>query len=127
MAISLDDDGFLRRQCQVCGREFKWLHIESSDPQPEGGYRCPYCKARAEHYWTDEQRAYLVGQAGKVFLSHLKAEGWKVEASPLPSQPHEPDDMVRVDFGCHPSEPVKIYREWSGSQPVYCIVCGGES
>lgn len=125
MAISLDSDGFLRRQCQACSREFKWLPSESSDPSPDGGYGCPYCRARAEDFWTDEQRSYLAGQAGKVFLGHLKTEGWSVEGHPLPAEPHEPDDMVRVDFGCHSTEPVKVYEEWAGSQPVYCIVCGG--
>jgi hypothetical protein len=41
----LDDDGFLRRECPTCDREFKWLpaHDETeATPPPAGGYFCPY-------------------------------------------------------------------------------------
>lgn len=34
----------------------------------------------------------------------------------------EPDDMRRVDFECHPAEPVKVFENWS--EPVHCLVCG---
>ena len=42
-----------------------------------------------------------------------------------PKQPQpltEPEDMRRVDFSCHPTEPVKVLDDWDG--PVHCIVCG---
>ena len=34
----------------------------------------------------------------------------------------ETDDMTRVDFACHPSEPLKIMDNWR--EPAYCLVCG---
>jgi hypothetical protein len=34
----------------------------------------------------------------------------------------EPDDMRRVDFTCHPLEPVKVLDDWES--PVHCLICG---
>jgi hypothetical protein len=34
----------------------------------------------------------------------------------------EDDDMRRIDFACHPSEPLKLLDDWR--QPVHCLVCG---
>jgi hypothetical protein len=34
----------------------------------------------------------------------------------------EDDDMTRVDFACHPSEPLKVRDDWD--QAAYCLVCG---
>jgi len=34
----------------------------------------------------------------------------------------EPDDMRRIDFACHPAEPVKVLESWS--EPPHCLVCG---
>ena len=47
-----------------------------------------------------------------------------VELPPL-SRPEplvEPDDMVRIDFPCHPGEPVKVEEGWG--QEVSCLICG---
>jgi hypothetical protein len=33
----------------------------------------------------------------------------------------EPNDMRRVDFACHPMEPVKVLEDWTRS--VHCLVC----
>jgi len=30
--------------------------------------------------------------------------------------------MTRVDFACHPSEPLKILDDWH--EPVHCLICG---
>jgi hypothetical protein len=30
--------------------------------------------------------------------------------------------MIRVDFDCHPTEPVKVLDDWDKS--VYCLICG---
>lgn len=40
------------------------------------------------------------------------------EADPLV----EVDDMRRVDFTCHPGEPVKVLDEWTAE--VHCLICG---
>ena len=37
----------------------------------------------------------------------------------------EADDMRRVDFVCHPSEPVKVLDDWR--KPVHCLLCGEAS
>ena len=34
----------------------------------------------------------------------------------------EEDDMLRIDFECHPTEPVKVLDNWTG--PVRCLCCG---
>lgn len=34
----------------------------------------------------------------------------------------EPNDMARIDFACHPDEPVKIVESWAGL--VHCLTCG---
>ena len=34
----------------------------------------------------------------------------------------EADDMRRVDFACHPTEPVKVLDDWD--RTVRCLVCG---
>jgi len=34
----------------------------------------------------------------------------------------ETDDMCRVDFTCHPTEPVKVLDDWD--RPVHCLICG---
>jgi hypothetical protein len=34
----------------------------------------------------------------------------------------EADDMTRVDFACHPSEPLKVLDDWR--KAVRCLICG---
>ena len=41
MSLPLDSDGFLRRQCPACEREFKWLHAESEGATEAAGIRVP--------------------------------------------------------------------------------------
>jgi hypothetical protein len=44
--LPLDSDGFLRRECPTCEREFKWLPAQGeaeATPPADGGYFCPYC------------------------------------------------------------------------------------
>jgi hypothetical protein len=127
VSIPLDPDGFLRRECQACLRQFKWLPSADSYPPADGFYGCPYCKARADDFWTSQQREYLVWTAGQEALRELESGGFKVEGSPPPLPPVDPADMERVDFTCHPDEPVKVYAGWVSSQPVYCIICGTQA
>lgn len=126
VSLRLDRDGFLRRACPSCNREFKWLPSDDSEPPPDGRYGCPYCRARQDlnDFYTEEQVAYIQGLVGEKVVSQLEAEGWTAKAHAGPPQPDEPDDMIRVDFHCHPSEPVKVFEEWELSQSVYCILCG---
>lgn len=45
MAVPLDLDGFLRRECPTCEREFKWLantgEEEEASEVPDEGLCCP--------------------------------------------------------------------------------------
>jgi hypothetical protein len=59
----------------------------------------------------------------KIFGGLGSSSSLKVnwEPSQVP-EPIEPNDMERVEFDCHPEEPVKVLDGWS--EPVHCIVCG---
>jgi hypothetical protein len=87
VSFPLDDDGFLRRECPLCNREFKvkptTAELQSdtertahallaqeaeSNPDAEGEEDsgpserwCPYCgqQAPASSWWTQQQVAYL--------------------------------------------------------------------
>jgi hypothetical protein len=162
MNLPLDSDGFLRRQCSSCERQFKWhpnqqetaldrddgliaetLGEDDKDsyPNPEY-YYCPYCRepATPDAWWTKEQLEYgkslaaaeILGPQLRDFADSLKgmnSRGGLISFSvdvdmPDLSRPEpltEPDDMLRVDFPCHPEEPVKIEEGW-GSE-VACLVC----
>ncbi len=62
MTIPVDSDGFLRRECPTCEREFKWLPASEDDDaagMPDGGYFCPYCGVQApdDAWFTEAQLA----------------------------------------------------------------------
>ena len=141
MSLPLDRDGFLRRECPACEREFKWR------PTPEGeegvpapaGYHCPYCArtASADQWWTKGQ---VEAAEWQVYIEVLKptldrlGDGLRGKSDGLvqistsiewPERPpplEEPDDMRRIDFVCHSTEPVKVALRWEG--PVSCLICG---
>ncbi len=147
MSVPLDSDGFLRRECPTCEREFKWRPSEDDDGEdealsPDGGYFCPYCAIQAPtgHWLTKAQvelahnivATEVLGPMLKDFNRDLRKIGRRsgglisVSADydgPDPMEPlTEDDDMRRVDFECHPSEPLKVLDDWAG--PVHCLVCG---
>lgn len=144
MCIPLDDDGFLRRECPNCEREFKWLSSEGTDAKAEtpdsAGNYCPYCglQAPVDAWWTKEQlehmQAIVSGEMIGPELEKLKktlesSSGGFLKISAEISTPEPPtsemtesDDMDRVDFPCHPSEPLKVAETWN--DPVYCLICG---
>jgi hypothetical protein len=85
LSFPLDDDGFFRRKCPFCHKEFKILlekdelanivqkEIDSFMIKQEEGvdlddsacseteFTCPYCGQRApgDNWWTQEQLAYI--------------------------------------------------------------------
>jgi hypothetical protein len=156
ISIPLDSDGFLRRECPTCEREFKWLpssHNLAEDSLTDDAaleapsaprYFCPYCgvQAAASSWLTKAQVGLahaivmrdVVGPQLQEFqreLEHIGRESGglltfktsidSVEDAPEPTLT-ETDDMRRVDFLCHPSEPVKVLDGWDGD--VFCLVCG---
>lgn len=145
MAVPLDSDGFLRRECPTCEREFKWLLTSDDDdavPPPDGGYFCPCCaiQAPAGQWFTKAQielaenmvATQVVGPLMKGFARDVSSIGRrsggflsvraKYDAPDQLEPLTEADDMNRVDFVCHPGEPLKILDGWNG--PVHCLVCG---
>ncbi len=132
MAIPLDSDGFLRRECPTCEREFKWLAArgdEEGTPAPDGGYCCPYCSIQAtpDAWFTPAQleqaRATLARDFVVPELKRFERQGLQVEINaPAPETLTETDDMKRFDFTCHPEEPVKVLDDWD--RPVHCPLCG---
>ena len=127
VALPLDADGFLRRECPSCEQESKWIVSETSDPAPALGYACPYCTERAspDLWFTKAQAEFLTRTAGHEFLGPMldqfKGSGFKVTKDPPPTPLTEINDMRRVDFDCHPQEPIKVRDDWAS--PVHCIIC----
>ena len=144
MSLPLDADGFLRRECPNCERQFKWWPTPpSEDGYDEGtreaveAYVCPYCYEPTDPnaWWTKEQLEYAQQLAAAEVLGpplhrlksrNRQSRGIRFDVSlPSLSSPEpltEPDDMVRVDVPCHPEEPIKIDEDWE--QEVACLVCG---
>jgi hypothetical protein len=148
LSIPLDSDDFLRRECPHCELEFKVYVGEDAEDGgdedvPPEGYCCPYCgrRAAAEAWNTKEQaaagEAALSVEVEKMIERELgdsvrgleRASGGLIKASvstsgptPRPRELEERDDMVRVDFGCHPETPLKIVEDWINE--VHCFVCG---
>ena len=142
MSVPLDSDGFIRRECPTCERELKWRPTpegEEGAPTPEGGYFCPYCavQAQPDSWWTKAQleaaEAKIHNEVVKPMLDDFgksleRASSSHVRFTSKPAeraeeqQLSESDDMRRVDFSCHPSEPVKVLEGWD--QPVHCPICG---
>jgi hypothetical protein len=145
-SLPLDSDGFLRRECPTCEREFKCL-VTTDDTEvtsaPEGGYFCPYCAIQAPPtaWWTKPQlelvqgigMAEVVGPAIEEFGESirdiarrsgglLEARGGDYRAPKRPDPLTETDDMRRVDFPCHGDDPVKVAEDWT--REVHCLICG---
>ncbi len=145
MSVPLDSDGFLRRECPTCEREFKWLPApedqEAAEP-PDGGYFCPYCanQAPADSWFTQAQIERATAILSRDVVDPMM-ERWtddvnrsnrgsgfvSISASYESNAPEikelsESNDMRRVDFSCHRDEPVKVLDDWAGA--VHCLICG---
>lgn len=136
--LLLDNDGFLRRECPNCEREFKWFHHLEGDPDGEhvDQYHCPRCGGAAgpDTWWTPDQLAYMRSAAAPEIERAISdafrgVKGLKVSPNrnfqldiDNPGQLTEPDDMVIVEPPCHPNEPLKVPEE--ATSRVYCLVCG---
>lgn len=143
MSIPLDSDGFVRRECPTCEREFKWLPSDEEGSTPdEAGYYCPYCGVQAptDSWWTKAQLEYAQALVLKEVVAP-KIGGFQDDLSRMarnsagfvtfkpgrfdvdePIDLTEADDMHIVNSSCHPIEPVKISDEWD--RPVHCLICG---
>ncbi len=148
LSLPLDSDGFLRRACPTCSREFKWF---SSDAEAEGPaaeeFFCPYCgvPAAPDEWFTLEQSTYIeaevLDQALSPSLDELRettrqlnrSSGGLIELRASLEVPErrqadpvfEPNDMRQVAVACHPTALVKVNEAWECS--VYCLLCGRPS
>lgn len=142
VSLPLDSDGFLRRECPSCEREFKWFSHEEGDPdaEPASQYYCPLCgvSAGVESWWTPAQLEYMDGASAPAvdrfiqdsiedLFKGMKGVSFKRNGSfsrdvPTPQALTEPDDMVIAEPPCHPNEPVKVPEE--SVAKVHCLICG---
>jgi hypothetical protein len=140
VTFDLDVDGFLRRECPHCELEFKWLPTDAGAPD---SYHCPYCTqtAASDQWFTKQQAAYLDSVVHETIVEpmidglqktvdEMNIDGGlikisaRLDRSPAPKgdRPTDPNDMRRVEFACHPDEPLKVLDDWNG--PPHCLVCG---
>ena len=84
VTMPLDSDGFLRRECPTCERQFKWFgHAEGdSAAEPVDQYFCPLCGAQhgVASWWTREQLDYARDAAGPEIdrsVQHAIKEAFK--------------------------------------------------
>lgn len=137
------DDGFLRRKCPSCERQFKWHH-GLTDNAPEDAlnpaeYTCPYCGSTAppDEWHTTEQAEYIrevargpALQAARDTLANVFRGSKHITYKPGRLEHHhpidldEPADMVIVEPPCHPYERVKVYEPCD--HPLYCLLCGAQ-
>ncbi|MEJ7634026.1 hypothetical protein [Aeromicrobium sp.] len=140
--LPLDSDGFLRRECPSCVREFKWFSHDEGDPDAEQvtQYFCPLCGVPAGlgSWWTQPQLNYVEAaatpgierlveqQLGDMFkgmknISYKPNQNFHLDGPD--SEPlHEPDDMMIVEPPCHPNEPLKVPDE--AIDRIHCLICG---
>lgn len=143
VSLPLDSDGFIRRECPKCEREFKW-HEGPANEEAEHAdvpvtYFCPLCgePSPPDHWWTTAQLDYMQEIATPMIMRQVSAaigdalSGSKYltyrpgDESDLPAPPGaltEPDDMRIVTSPCHAYEPVKVPDDSDG--PLYCLICG---
>lgn len=132
--LPLDSDGFLRRECPKCSREFKW-HYGPTDARPKDFndppvYNCPLCGKASEpsDFLTEDQVDFATGYAMLPAMQELEAEmktsglGFKIESVDAPDSLVGPDDMMMIAPPCHEWEPVKVPEE--STAPYYCLICG---
>lgn len=145
VSLPLDPDGFLRRECPTCEKEFKWFSHGEGDPDAEqvDQYFCPRCGVPAglESWWTPAQLDYVHGEAAPAIDDYIndalddmfkgiksnkfvKVErtGRFTSDTPAPEPLHEENDMVIVESPCHPNEPLKVPE--TVTDRVHCLICG---
>lgn len=129
MTIPLDSDGFLRRECPTCEREFKWRPSEAGaeeavESADDASYFCPYCgiQAPTDAWLTQAQLAMAQNIVEREVVGPMVSKIGRYQPPDELDPLTEPDDMTLVSFPCHSSEPLKILDDWR--KPVRCLICG---
>lgn len=143
--LPIDNDGFVRRQCPSCEKQFKWHHGPASEEAEQQADAevcyCPLCgtPATTDQWFTDDQVEHINAEAERATVpafddmlddvfKGLNGPNIKVKRTgrlsvPIGPDPMiEPDDMTIVASPCHDFEPVKVPDNWNDS--VHCLVCG---
>lgn len=142
MEVPLDSDGYLRRQCPTCDKQFKWYVHDTGEPEAisTDQYFCPLCgqASSADTWITSEQlehgRRLLAPQMeqhvqdsirdmvrGSKFFEFKPNPDFSL-GMPSPEPLVEPDDMVIVEPPCHPAGTLKVPED--ATSRVHCLVCG---
>jgi endogenous inhibitor of DNA gyrase (YacG/DUF329 family) len=137
-----DSDGFIRRACPHCMRQFKWhdgpANEEAEHQAPPVTYSCPLCgQPAAVDSWNTAEQVELAQQTAmpqfmemiqddlEAMFRGVKGMTYKRRGDEITDQSEpltESDDMVIVASPCHSYEPVKVPEDHTG--PLYCLVCG---
>ena len=130
--IPRDADGFIRRECPHCMRQFKWhdgpANEEAEQHAPPVTYSCPLCgQPAAVGSWDTAEQVELaqhmaMPQVMEMIHDELQAAfrgirgiTYKRGRGETFDQSHpltEPNDMVIVVSPCHGYEPVKVPAWW---------------
>lgn len=142
ISIPLDSDGFLRRECPHCMRQFKWhdgpANEEAEQHASPAAYSCPLCgtPAAEDSWFTPEQIDLIEKSVAPLALNTVQDEldatfrGMKgveykrgnAESFDTADPLVEPDDMTIVASPCHNYEPIKVPMDHA--DPLYCLICG---
>jgi endogenous inhibitor of DNA gyrase (YacG/DUF329 family) len=142
VSVPLDSDGFLRRECPHCMRQFKWhngpANEEAEQHARPAAYSCPLCgQPSADDSWNTPEQVNLIEKAAMPFALGLVQDELETmfrgmkgveykrgheEPVELADPMFEPDDMTIVSSPCHGYEPVKVPEDHTG--PLYCLICG---
>ena len=136
MRIPLDADGYLRRECPNCERDFKRVVRKVSDAErswrsPEGLF-CPYCglQSTSNTWLTKAQIEYTKKVLAEMVARERTRKGLKT-LLPLPlhgssrlthGELTESNDMRIVRSPCHSEAAIKVSDLWVGD--LRCTVCG---
>jgi len=142
VTLPLDSDGFLRRECPHCMRQFKWhdgpANGEAEQHARPAAYSCPLCgQPAADDSWNTQEQIDLIEttvmpMALGIMEDELEAmfkgvrgleyKRGSEEPVDFTSPLVEPDDMTIVTSPCHDYEPVKVPDDHAG--PLFCLICG---
>jgi uncharacterized Zn-finger protein len=129
------DQGFLRRECPCCRRQFK-INSEFEDEGSRNERICPYCgqAANPDKWMTREQKEHIKEIAQIEVLGMIDApltESFRGLSNihfdrsgrrrSQPSLRPESDDMNLIPVPCCSTE-MKIDPGWT--KELYCFYCG---
>jgi hypothetical protein len=136
MTIPLDADGYLRRECPNCERDFKRVvrkvsEAERSRRSPRGLY-CPYCGLPSpSNSWLTKAQVEYTKKVLAELVARERTRKGIMGLLPLPfhgpsrlanGELREANDMKVVRPPCHAESAIKVSELWIGD--LYCTVCG---